>query len=82
MVVMTALFGVVIALIAGLLTKLIAHVANLKMNYILAVVMAAFATFSFFKSSGNHWTQLLAIFLFSPVSILGALFIRKPEKLS
>ncbi len=40
-------------------------------------VIAGFAAFSFFKSTGNHWTQITAIVVFAPVSILGGLFYNK-----
>jgi RsiW-degrading membrane proteinase PrsW (M82 family) len=76
----TAIFGAVSSFVSGLVTKLIAKTSNLKINYILAFIIAGFAAFSFFKSEGNHWTQLLAIFIFAPVSILGGLFYNKQNK--
>jgi hypothetical protein len=39
-------------------------------------MIASFATFSLLKTVGNHWTQLLAIFIFAPVSVLGGLFYK------
>jgi len=75
--VLTAIYGALFSFIAGILTKLIARTRDLTINYVLAVIMAGFATFSFFKSGGNHWTQLLAIFVFAPISILGGLFYSK-----
>jgi hypothetical protein len=76
-VILTTIYGVVFSFVAGLVTQPIARTTNLKLNYILAFIIAGFATFSFFKSEGNHWTQLLAIFIFAPVSILGGLFYNK-----
>ena len=76
-VIITAIYGVIISFLAGLISKLIARTRNLTMNYILALIIAGFATFSFFKSGGNHWTQLLAIFIFAPASVLGGLFYLK-----
>jgi hypothetical protein len=73
----TVIYGAVFSFIAGLVTQLIARTKNLKVNYILAFIIAGFAAFSFFKSTGNHWTQLIAIFIFAPVSILGGLFYNK-----
>jgi len=73
----TILYGAVFSFIAGLVTQLIARTKNLKINYVLASVIAGFAAFSFFKSTGNHWTQLIAILIFAPVSILGGLFYNK-----
>jgi CDP-diglyceride synthetase len=75
--IITIIYGAVFSFVSGLVTQLIAKTANLKVNYILAFIIAGFATFSFFKSEGNHWTQLLAIFIFAPVSILGGLFYKK-----
>ena len=72
-VIVTTIYGAVFSFVAGFITQLIAK-AKLKLNYTLAVIIAGFATFSFLKSEGNHWTQLLAIFIFAPMSILGGIF--------
>jgi hypothetical protein len=72
--VLTFVYGTVFSFISGLVTQVIAKTKNLKVNYVLFVIMAGFATFSLFKSSGSSWTQLLAIFIFAPVSVLGGLF--------
>ena len=54
---------------------------NLNLNYVLAFITAGFATFSIIKADGSHWTQLLAILVFAPVSVLGGLFyLRRNEK--
>jgi hypothetical protein len=74
---LTALYGSVFSFVAGGITQLIAKTKNLTINYVLSVIIAGFATFSLFKSGGSHWTQLLAIFIFAPVSILGGLFYMK-----
>ncbi len=74
---LTAVYGAVFSFVAGLVAQLIAKSKSLKINYVLAFIIAGFATFSFFKSDGNHWTQLLAIFIFAPISILGGLFYSK-----
>jgi hypothetical protein len=79
-VMLTIIYGAVFSFVAGLVTQLITKSAGLKINYVLAFIIAGFATFSFFKSEGNHWTQLLAIFIFAPVSILGGLFYNKRYK--
>jgi hypothetical protein len=52
----------------------------MKLNYMLAVIIAGFATFSLIKSEGNRWTQILAIFIFTPMSILGGLFYMNRRK--
>jgi len=79
-VILTTIFGAIFSFVAGLVTKLIAKTLDLKINFILAFIIAGFAAFSFFKSDGNHWTQLLAIFIFAPVSILGGLFYNRRNK--
>jgi len=71
--IVTIIYGAIFSFVAGFATQLIAK-ANLKLNYILAFIIAGFATFSFLKSEGNHWTQILAIFIFAPMSIFGGLF--------
>ncbi|WP_171037885.1 hypothetical protein [Dyadobacter luticola] len=35
---------------------------------------AGFAAFSMLKSDGSNWTQLLAIFIFAPATVLGGAF--------
>ena len=74
---LTAVYGIVFSFIAGLVTQTISQSKQLSVNYILAVIIAGFATFSLFKSEGNHWTQFLAILVFAPISILGGLFYIK-----
>lgn len=71
---LTFIYGAVFSFLSGLITQLISRARNLKVNYILFAIMAGFATFSLFKSSGSSWTQLLAIFVFAPVSVFGGLF--------
>jgi hypothetical protein len=77
--ILTAIYGTFFSFIAGLVTQLLSRTLNLKINYILAFIIAGFATFSLIKSEGNHWTQILAIFIFAPVSILGGLFYNKRQ---
>lgn len=78
--ILTALYGAVASFLSGLVAQWVAKGANLKTNYILAGIIAGFATFSVFKSEGNHYTQLLAIFVFAPVSILGGAYLLKRRK--
>ena len=73
-IILTAIYGAVFSSLGGFVTQFIAKTRTLTLNYILAFIIAAFATFSLIKSNGSHWTQLLAIFIFAPVSILGGLF--------
>lgn len=75
--ILTIVYGVLFSFVAGLVTQLIARTTSLQVNFILAFVIAGFAIFSYVKSEGNHWTQLLAIFIFAPASILGGLFHNK-----
>jgi hypothetical protein len=70
---LTAMYGVAFSFLSGFVVQLIAQTKNLTLNYILALIIAGFATLSLFTATGSHWTQLLAIFIFSPVSILGGL---------
>jgi len=72
--ILTAIYGVIFSFLSGFVVQLIARDKTLRSNYALGLIMAGFATFSFFKAEGAYWTQLLAIFIFAPVSILGGLF--------
>ena len=78
--ILTAIYGVVFSFLSGLILQLIAKTNSLTLNYILAVIIAGFATFSIIKADGSNWTQLLAIFIFAPVSVLGGLFYIKRNK--
>lgn len=79
--VLTFVYGTIFSFISGLVTQVISKTKNLKINYILFIIMGSFAAFSLFKSSGSSWTQLLAIFIFAPVSVLGGYFwIRRNKK--
>ena len=72
------LYGAFFATIGGFIAQTIAKSKTLIINYVLALLMASFAAFSLFASTGNHYTQLAAIFLFAPLSILGGyLFLKK-----
>ncbi len=64
-------FGLVFSFLGGVLAQLISNAGNLWPNYILATILAGFATFSLLQSSGNHYSQIAAIFLFSPASLVG-----------
>lgn len=74
-------YGLIFSFLGGLLTQLIDKTGKLTINYVLAAIMAGFATFSLFKSTGNHYSQLAAIFLFAPSSILGGMtYLKKLKK--
>ena len=78
--ILTAVYGSVFSFIAGLVVQLIARTKDLLINYILAGIIAGFALFSFFKTDGNHWTQILAIFIFGPAAILGGWVYQRRNK--
>ena len=78
--ILTAVYGIVVSFLSGLIIQLIAKTNTLTLNYILAVIIAGFATFSLIKADGSNWTQLLAIFVFAPVSIAGGVFYIKRNK--
>lgn len=66
-------YGMVFAFLGGLVAQLISPQRKLTINLVLGGIMATFATFSLFHSAGNHFTQVAAIFLFAPASLLGGL---------
>lgn len=67
----TAVYGIVTSFISGLIAQTIAGKKGMLVNYILTIIIAGFAAFSMFKANGNKWTQLEAICLFAPASVLG-----------
>ncbi|MBA4054164.1 MAG: hypothetical protein C0490_05580 [Marivirga sp.] len=79
-IILTIVFGIVFSFIGGLLTQLVSKTQQLTINYVLAGLMAGFAAFSLFKSTGNHYSQIAAIFLFAPTSIFGGLIYLKKRK--
>lgn len=79
--ILTAVYGAVFSILGGYVLQLIARTKKLTTNYVLAIVIAAFATFSLIKADGSHWTQFVAIAIFAPVSVLGGFFyiVRKKK---
>ena len=75
--ILAAVYGAAFSFLSGLVLQLIAKTKNLNLNYILAFIIAGFAIFSLIKSNGSHWTQLFAIIIFAPISILGGLLFNK-----
>lgn len=79
-VIIILIYGAFFSGLSGFTAQLISKTANLKINYMLAFVIAGFAAFSFLKSEGNHWTQILAIFIFAPASVYGGMIYNKRNK--
>lgn len=65
----TLVFGVFFSLLAGWVTRKIGR--SLLINYILAALIFIGAAMSFLFSGGSHWTQVMTLLLFAPVSLLG-----------
>lgn len=75
--IITIAYGIVFSVIAGFVLQLIAKQKRLTLNYILMAVIFVFAAISLATASGTHWTQLFAMFIFAPVSVLGGfLYLR------
>ncbi len=72
--IITAVYGGGFSFFSGFVVQLISKKQNILLNYALAIFIAGFATFSLFRTAGSHWTQLLAIVVFAPVSIFGGIF--------
>lgn len=79
-IIITVIYGIIFSFLGGALVQIISPSGKLTINYVLAVILAGFAAFSFFKSTGNHYSQLAAIFLFAPASILGGLVYLKRKR--
>ena len=74
----TVIYGILFSFISGILTQVISKSGRLTVNYVLSAIIAGFAAFSLFKTSGNHYSQLAAIFLFAPAALLGGVsYLRK-----
>ena len=67
----TIAYGVFFSILAGLVLQIIARENKLTLNFILALLMFTLAGISALTSKGDHWTQLFAMFIFAPVSVLG-----------
>jgi ABC-type Fe3+-siderophore transport system permease subunit len=72
--IITIAYGAVFSIIAGFVLQLIAKQKTLTLNYILGAVIFLVATISLGTAHGTHWTQLFAMFIFAPVSVLGGYF--------
>jgi di/tricarboxylate transporter len=73
----TIAYGVCFSILAGAVVQLIAKQNTLGLNFILACMMFAFAGISMAVSGGSHWTQLFAMFIFAPVSIVGGYIVNR-----
>jgi uncharacterized protein YqhQ len=73
----SSVYGAFFSFVGGFVVQLIAKSDKLSLNYILAFIIAGFAAFSLIKLDGNHWTQIIAMVIFAPLSILGGLFYMK-----
>ncbi len=72
--------GAVFGFASGYVAKLIASTRTLIVNIVLSLIMAGFAAVSLFMSAGEHYTQIAAIFLFAPLSLLGGFFRRRSKR--
>ncbi|CAN5354311.1 hypothetical protein BH09BAC3_BH09BAC3_09250 [soil metagenome] len=72
-IILSIIYGVVFSFIGGWIAELISNSGKLTINYILAGIIAGFAAFSMFKTSGNHYSQIAAIVAFAPASIVGGI---------
>ncbi len=69
--VVTTLYGLCFSYLGGFVLQMIARTGNLKLNYIMAIILAGFALFSLIMTQGSHWTQILSIVVFAPFSLYG-----------
>ena len=67
----TIIYGAFFSVLAGFILQLIARQTKLTLNFILTLVIFLLAAISMLTSAGNHWTQLFAMFIFAPISVLG-----------
>lgn len=76
---MVILFGAAFAFVSGYVAKLLVSTKTMTANFVLAFIMAGFAAFSLFMSSGSHYTQVAAMFAFAPMSLIGGFVRRRSE---
>jgi len=76
----TLAWGIFFSVIAGMIVQLVSGSRTLFLNYILASMMFAFAAISMILSKGSHWTQLFAMLVFAPVSIVGGILMLRRKK--
>jgi len=67
----TIAYGAFFSVVAGFVVQLIARQRKLTLNIILAILMFVLAGISALTSKGDHWTQLFAMLIFAPVSVMG-----------
>ncbi len=78
--VVTSVYGLLFSFVGGCVLQLIAKTENLKPNLVLAFVIAGFAFFSLIMTHGNHWTQIVSILVYAPISVLGGGYSIKRRK--
>ena len=70
--IITFFYGLFFSVAAGYVVQLIATQTKLTLNYILTALMFLLAATSIVFSKGSsHWTQLFAMLIFAPASIIG-----------
>ncbi len=74
---LSILYGLLFSFVGGLLTQLISKTGRLNVNYVLALFLAGFAAISYVATTGNHYSQIAAIFLSAPCTILGGWYYLK-----
>jgi hypothetical protein len=80
-IIVSIIFGLVFSFAGGFVTQLLSKPGSLVVNYFLAFIIASFAVFSMIKTSGNYYSQIVAIFLFAPASVIGGLiYLRKAKR--
>ncbi|HUI31176.1 MAG TPA: hypothetical protein VLX91_13270 [Candidatus Acidoferrales bacterium] len=74
------LYGLLFSFIGGFLTQLLSKSSNLKINYVLALILAGFAAISYVMTTGNHYSQIASILLFAPSSLIGGWYFLKRKQ--
>jgi len=70
--IITIFYGLLFSVAAGYVVQVIASQTKLTLNYILTALMFLLAVMSMiFSKESSHWTQLFAMFIFAPASMIG-----------
>jgi peptidoglycan/LPS O-acetylase OafA/YrhL len=80
--IITIFYGLFFSVAAGYVAQLIARQTKLTMNYILAALIFLLAAMSIiFSKDTSHWTQLFAMLIFAPASMIGGYLRSRRSKM-
>ena len=67
-------WGLFFSGLAGYVVQWIGKTQSITLNFSLAIIIFVLAATSMLLSKGSHWTQLFAMFIFAPASLISIYF--------